>query len=111
MSAYTRELKDNAGNTIYPPTKASAVYMRNGKDTVGRILEDQIDQDTTIVFATNKITETLASGSVIVTDFLSDGSIKETTTNADGVVVQIKLITFNADGSINITINGEEEED
>jgi hypothetical protein len=109
MSAYVRELKDNNGDTVYPPSLADAIYMKNGVDTVGRILEDQIDQNTNIVFGTGTITETLASGSVVLTEFMQDGSIRETTTNKDGVVVQIKTTTFNDDGSISITIKEEEE--
>lgn len=109
MSAIIKELIDKLGNKIYPITKASAVFMRNGVDSVQRILEDQIDQDTQIVFATDSITTTLASGSVILTEFLSDGSIRETTTNSDNVVVEVKTTTFNNDGSISITIREEEE--
>lgn len=104
MNAIIKELKDKLGNIIYPITKASAVYMRNGVDSVQRILEDRIDQNTSVAFGTGSITTTLASGSVIITEFLADGSIRETTTNSDGVVVEIKTTTFNADGSISITI-------
>jgi len=111
MAAYVRELIDNEGNKIYPPTKASAVYMGNGKDTVARILGDQIDQNTTIEFTATTITETLASGSTVVIQFNDDGSITETTTDENGVVVQVKETVFNEDGSISITIDEEEEEE
>ena len=45
-----------------------------------------------------------------MTEFGADGTITETTTNADGVVVQIKTYTFNADGSIDISVEYDEEE-
>lgn len=110
MSAITRELQDNSGNKVYPVTKASAVYMPNGVDTVARILGDQIDQNTTIEFSNDTITMTLASGSTIVVVF-GENKITETTTDENGVQVQVKVTTFNEDGSITITINGEEEEE
>lgn len=111
MSAKVKQLHDKDNAKIYPVTKAAAVYMSNGKDTVERILYDEIDQDTEIEFKTNgNIEKTLASGSKIVTEFGADGTITETTTNADGVVVQIKTYTFNADGSIDISVEYDEEE-
>ena len=46
MSAKVRQIKDKDGTKIYPVTKAGACFMPNGKDTVERILNDEIDQDT-----------------------------------------------------------------
>lgn len=111
MSAYVRELQDNDGNTIYPVTRARAVFMPGGTDTVERILGDMQDQGATIAFTGNKITKTLASGNSVETVFSDDGNITETTKNENGDVVQIKTTTFNEDGSIEIHIEGENEDE
>lgn len=110
MSAEIVELKNADGTIQYPVTRASAVYMANGVDTVERILADQIDQGTTITFGNGTITKVLASGSTVVST-ISSNQIVEVTTNSDGVVVQTKTITFNSDGSITITVDTDEEEE
>lgn len=46
MSAIVRQLKDDEGNILYPISKANHVYMSNGVDTIERILNDQMDQNT-----------------------------------------------------------------
>ena len=110
MSACVKQLTDDESTKVYPITKASAVYMHNGVDTVERILDDINDQDTEIEFTSTDITKTLASGSKVVTQFMDDGSIKETTTDENDVVLQVKTTTFNADGSISIVVEDSEEE-
>lgn len=112
MSAKVKQLRDKDGTKVYPVTKAGSVYMKNGKDTVERILNDEIDQDTDITFpSSTEIVTELASGSRVTTEFLDNGNIKETTTDENGVILQVKTTAFNADGSISITIEDEEEED
>ena len=112
MSAKVRQIKDKDGTKIYPVTKAGACFMPNGKDTVERILNDEIDQDTDITFPdATKIVKTLASGSTVITEFLDDGSIKETTKDEHDVVLQIKVTKFNEDGSISIDIDPEDEDE
>lgn len=106
MAAVIRELKDADENKVYPVTKASAVYLSNGVDTVGRVLDDQMDKNTDIVFDGNTIVETKPSGTVITTRFETDGSITETTAQ-DEKILESKVITFNADGSIHIEVEGE----
>lgn len=108
MSALIKELVNNEGTKIYPVTSAEAVYMPNGKDTVQRVLGDMKDQNTEITFPQNQVIKELASGNTVVTQFNNDGTIVETTTNSDDVVLQVKTTTFNSDGSITITIDGEE---
>ena len=112
MSAKVRTLTDNEGTNIYPTTKAGTVYMPNGKDTVERILNDQIDQNTDITFpSATEIKTELASGSTVLTEFLESGAIRETTTDENGVVLQVKTTSFNSDGSISIVIDEEDEDD
>lgn len=103
MSAIVRQLKDDEGNILYPISKANHVYMSNGVDTIERILNDQMDQDTKVEFLTGKIVKTLASGTVVTTEFMDNGSIVETT-KKDSVLLEKKTITFNEDGTINIKI-------
>ncbi len=105
MTSTIRELKDKDENPVYPVTKAEACYLRGGVDTVERVLNDMEDQDTTIKFNTDSISKTLASGSTVDTVFADDGSIKETTKDKNGTVLQTKGITFNDDGSISIKIS------
>lgn len=56
------------------------------------------------------IKETYEDGNVKLTEFLSDGNIKETITLSDGTVYQIKLTDFLGNGSINETIYGGESD-
>lgn len=103
MSAIVRELKNAKGDIVYPVTKADACFLRNGVDSVERVLNDMEDQNTSITFGDGKITKVLASKDVVTTEFL-DGRIKTVTTDENGKVLQTKTTTFNDDGSINITI-------
>lgn len=103
MSAYIKQLRDSDENVIYPVTKAKAVYMPNGTDTVERLLADMEDYDTTITFSGQKIEQSLASGTQITTEFLN-GQIKETTRDGEGAIVKVKTTTFNRDGSIRIEV-------
>lgn len=105
MSSTIKELKDKNNNPVYPVTKAEACYLRGGVDTVERVLNDMEDQDTTIQFGTDSISKTLASGSTVDTVFTDDGSIRETTKDKNGTVLQTKVITFQEDGSISIKIS------
>lgn len=104
MSAIIRELKDKDGNICYPVSKAEAVYIGNGHDTVGRMLGDMQDMNTEITFPTNQIREELASGNVKLATFYSD-HVVETITNSEDEVVSTKTTTFNADGSISIVVS------
>lgn len=108
MSAVIRQLKDASDTKVYPVTKAEAVYMGNGIDTVGRVLGDLQDQNTVITFPTNQVQKVLASGNKVVTVFDSDGSIVETTYNTDDIAIKTKTTTFEDDGSITIVVDGEE---
>lgn len=108
MEAIARELNDKDGTKVYPVTKADLVFMDNGIDTVGRVLNDMKDQNTEIKFGQNNIEKTLASGSIVTTDFRNDGSIVETTKDAKGKIVCVKTTKFASDGSISIKIEGEE---
>lgn len=103
MGAIVRTLADKEKNPVYPVTKAEYCYLGNGVDTVERVLDDLKDQKTEISFGEGSISKTLASGSKVETVFL-DGSIKETTTDKNGIVVQTKRTTFNDDGSISIEV-------
>lgn len=108
MSAVSRQLRDAAGNDVYPITNANSVYMGNGFDTVGRVLNDMQDQNTVITFPTNSVEKVMASGNKAVTVFNSDGSITETTYNSDDIAIKTKTTTFDDDGSIHIVVDGEE---
>ncbi len=110
MSAKVREIKDNDGTIVYPVTRASSVYMPGGTDTVSRVLGDMIDQDTDYTFSGNKIIKTMASGNTTTTEFNDDGSITETTKDADDHVLQVKEYTFE-DGEIHIVIDGEDDDE
>lgn len=101
--AYIKQLEDNEKNAIYPVTSAKAVYMKNGVDTLARVLEDSEDFDTTIKFSEKSIEQTLASGSKVVTEF-KDSRVVETTTDEKGTIVKTKTTTFNPDGSIRIEV-------
>lgn len=99
-----QQLTNRAKENIFPVTKAKAVYMGDGIDTVERVLKDMQDQDATIRFDNEKVTKEMASGRKIVTSFEQDGSIKEVTYSEDGKVLQEVVTTFNEDGSISIDI-------
>ena len=114
MPAVVRELMDDEGNKVYPVTKASAAYMKGGKVSVETVLDDMKEAGTKVEFLENgNIQKTLASGNIATTEFLVDGSIKETTTDPDGNKLSVKTTTFGTDGSININIayEGEEQEE
>ena len=103
MSAVVKQLRDDEGTLVYPVTKASAVYMPNGVDTVVRELTDMGDYNTRIEFSGKGINKTLASGCTSFTEF-NDGSIKEVVKDADGAIIKIKTTKFNDDGSIEIEV-------
>lgn len=105
MGAEIREIRDNDGNIIYPVSVAQAIYMPNGIDTVGRVLNDMKDQNSTITFPINKVEKELASGNKVVTVFNDNGTIVETTYNSDDEAIEVKTTTFNADGSISIVVS------
>lgn len=102
MSAVIRQLLDNENTAVYPVTRAEAVYLGTN-DTVERFINDSRDANTDITFGVNKITKKMASGSTSVTSF-EGNVINEVTTNKDGAIVQTKVTTFNADGSIKIEV-------
>lgn len=99
-----KQLTDRLKNNVYPVTKAKAVYMSDGIDTVERVLKDMQDQDATIKFNNETVTKEMASGRKVVTSFKSDGSIEEVTYSDDGKVIQTVVTTFNEDGSISIDV-------
>lgn len=103
MEAYIKQLRDDKENVIYPVTSAKAVYMKNGVDTLARVLEDSGDYDTTIKFSERSIEQILASGRKKTIEFRSS-SVVETTRDEDGTIIQTKTTTFNADGSIRIEV-------
>ena len=101
MSAYVRQLIDGEDNNVYPVTKASAVYLDNGLETVQQALDDISSKNQKIEFPSgNQIKKTLDSGNIITTVFNNDGTITETTTTEAGVVISKLKTTFNLDGSI-----------
>jgi len=103
MSAYVRQLLDDDDNNVYPVTKASAVYLSNGIETVQQVLDDINTVNQKIEFpSANQIKKTLDSGNVITTVFNNDGTITETTTTEAGVVISKLKTTFNLDESIEI---------
>lgn len=108
MSAKIIELKDKVGDVIYPVTRASASYLANGVDTVERVLNDMQDQNTQISFPQNQVVKQMASGNTVTTQFL-ENQIIETTVNSDSIVLKVKTTTFNADGTITISVDGDEE--
>ena len=99
-----QQLTNRAKENIFPVTKAKAVYMGDGIDTVERVLKDMQDQDATIKFNNETVTKEMASGRKVVTNFKSDGSIEEVTYSDTGEVIQKKVTTFNEDGSIDINV-------
>lgn len=101
-----QQLRTRKKEALFPITKAKAVYMGDGIDTVQRVLDDMRDQDASITFNSNQVTKVMASGRKVVTDFKSDGSILETTYSEEGQVLQTKVTTFSEDG---ITIEVPEE--
>lgn len=101
--AYIKQLRDAEGNSVYPISKASAIYMPNGIDTVERYLADSDDFNSTIKFSGQTIEKSLASGGTTVTEFIGQ-TIKETTRNDNGVIVKTKTTTFNEDGTIKIEV-------
>lgn len=103
MEAYIKQLRDDEGNTIYPVSKAEAVYIHNGIDTVERAIADLMDSNATIKMDGDKITKTLDVGGGTVIEF-GGTSIKETTKNTDGSIIRQKTTTFNVDGSIRIEV-------
>lgn len=58
----------------------------------------------TTVFAGDKVIETNADGETLTTEFLADGTIKETFVGSKTVV---KTTSFNSDGSITETLGKE----
>ena len=58
----------------------------------------------TTVFAGDKVIETNADGEALTTEFLADGTIKETFVGSKTVV---KTTSFNSDGSITETLGKE----
>ena len=103
MEAFIKQLRDDEGNVVYPVTRAKAVYMPNGIDTVERVLTDMDDYDTTIRFSGQTIEQTLASGGSSTTEFQNQ-KIVETTRDDNGTIIKTKTTTFNADGSIRIEV-------
>lgn len=103
MSALVKQLRDKDDNIVYPISKASAVYMPNGIDTVERVLTDSGDYSSEITFKGSTITKTLASGGKSVTEF-GINKIVETVSNENNAVIKTKTTTFNADGSIKIEV-------
>lgn len=103
MEALVKQMRDGDSNTVYPITKASAVYMPNGIDTVERVLIDSRDYSSVITFSGDQIKKTLASGGESLTEFRSN-SIVETVKNAEGTIIETKTTTFNEDGSIKIEV-------
>lgn len=95
--AYVKQLNDKDNIEIYPVTVADAVYLNGTSDSVGRVLKDLEDQNTTIVFGVKDITKTLASGNVVSIEFLSN-SIVETTKDKDGNKLSTKTTTFGENG-------------
>lgn len=55
---------------------------------------------TTEFLADGSIKETNSDGDILLTEFLADGSIKETFTPSDGLAIIVKTTIFNEDGSI-----------
>lgn len=114
MGAYVKQLYDGEGVPVYPPTKASAVYMQGGKVTAQTVLNDLKEAGQRTEFLENgNIKVTHPSGNITTTEFLQSGTIKETTTDPEGNEVCIKTTSFGSDGSIttNVTYEGEEQEE
>lgn len=103
MEAFIKQLRDDKENVIYPITKANAVYMPNGVDTVERILRDTYDSNKVIKFSPTSIEQTFETGSSSLVEF-KNKAIVETTRDDAGVVVKVKTTTFNDDGSITVEV-------
>jgi len=95
--AYIKQLVDKDDTEIYPVSVADAIYLNGTSDSVGRVLKDMEDQNTTISFGVSDITKTLASGNVVTTEFLSN-SIKEVTKDSNGNLLSTKTTTFGENG-------------
>ena len=114
MPARVLELMDDEGNKVYPVTKASAAYMRGGKVSVETVIEDMKESGMKVEFLEDgNIKKILESGNIVKTEFLVDGTIKETTTDPEGNRLLVKTTTFGSDGSITIktAYEGEEQEE
>ena len=110
MAAYTRQLIDGESNKIYPVARADATYLRGGTTTVETVLDDIREGGSKTEFLENgNIKETLASGNIVTTEFIVDGSIMETTTDSKGNKIDTKTTVFNEDGSIETKIKYEGE--
>lgn len=79
-----------ADNPIEDGSKLNRLSLMESQGFAGK---------TTIFNPDGSITTNFDSGNVLVSEFLSDGSIKETLTSFEGKIT-IKTVTFNIDGSI-----------
>lgn len=108
MSSIVRQLIDKAKNKIYPVGIASAVYMRGENMSVQDVLDDMLDKSSETKFKDDgSMVKTLASGRTITTVPNVDGTITETTKDAEGRVLKTKQVTFSLDG-IKIVVNDED---
>ena len=113
--AKVKNLLDKAKEIIYPVTLASAVYMPNGVDTVERIINDMRGQGKKVEFASNgDITIAYASKNVETIQFKVGATshlnyIIDRVKNENGVQIAYQRTKFNADGSIETTIEESEE--
>ena len=107
--AKVRTLTDKNKEYIYPVTKASAVYMPNGVDTVDRVINSLRDHGSTVTFDEDgDITKTYESGEVEKIKFVGDYITKKVMKG--DVVISSVRIEFKKDGSIETTIEKESED-
>lgn len=103
MSAYIRDLQDKKGNTVYPTTVLSAVFMPDKITTVYDEIQRLNDGSSVTEFTSDgKIKKTLSDGKVVTTEF-SGNSITETCrypSSAGGKIYYTKTTTFQNDGKI-----------
>lgn len=111
MSAKVEQIIDKDGVNVYPVTRSSAVYMPNGFTSLDETLADMQEGNSKIEFLNDgSIKKTMASGSVVKTSFLSDGSIQDVCTDKKGREVYTKTTSFKDDGSIETSIDYKEND-
>ena len=114
MAGYVRQLIDDEGNKVYPVSKASSSYMSGGIVSVETVLRDMQEGGSKTEFMEDgRIVKTLPSGNKVTTEFMANGSIKETTKDSKGNLLITKTTKFESDGSITTSIvyEGEEKEE